>query len=65
MLGAGGNPMGTSQRVSRGFHRLGLLLIGELKLSFSLDLVLQAVHRTAACHKVWLALGPAGAQTPA
>ena len=26
MLGAGGNPMGTSQRVSRGFHRLAVHL---------------------------------------
>jgi hypothetical protein len=35
-------------------------VIGELKLSFSLDLVLQAVDRTAACDEVWLAVGPAG-----
>jgi len=37
-----------------------LLVIGELKLSFSLDLVLQAVDRTAACDEVWLAVGPSG-----
>jgi hypothetical protein len=37
-----------------------LVVIGELKLSFSLDLVLQAVDRTAACDEVWLAVGPAG-----
>jgi hypothetical protein len=30
------------------------------KLSFSLDLVLQAVDRTAACDEVWLAVGPPG-----
>lgn len=32
------------------------LVIGELKLSFTLDLVLQAVDRTAACDEVWLAI---------
>jgi len=37
-----------------------IVVIGELKLSFSLDLVLQAVDRTAACDEVWLAVGPAG-----
>jgi hypothetical protein len=37
-----------------------VVVIGELKLSFNLDLVLQAVHRTAACDEVWLAVGPAG-----
>ena len=37
-----------------------LVVIGELKLSFTLDLVLQAVDRTAACDEVWLAVGPAG-----
>jgi hypothetical protein len=37
-----------------------LVVIGELKLSFSLDLVLQAIDRTAACDEVWLAVGPAG-----
>jgi hypothetical protein len=35
------------------------VVIGELKLSFSLDLVLQAVDRTAACDEVWLAVGAA------
>ena len=37
-----------------------IVVIGELKLSFSLDLVLQAVDRTAACDEVWLAVGPSG-----
>ena len=38
---------------------LPIVVIGELKLSFSLDLVLQAVDRTAACDEVWLAVGAA------
>jgi hypothetical protein len=37
-----------------------IVIIGELKLSLSLDLVLQAVDRTTACDEVWLAVGPAG-----
>jgi hypothetical protein len=37
-----------------------VVVIGELKLSFNLDLVLQAIDRTAACDEVWLAVGPAG-----
>ena len=36
-----------------------MVVVGELKLSFSLDLVLQAVDRTAACDEVWLAVGGA------
>ena len=36
-----------------------MVVVGELKLSFSLDLVLQAVDRTAACDDVWLAVGAA------
>jgi hypothetical protein len=32
------------------------VVIGELKLSFTFDLVLQAVDRTAACDEVWLAV---------
>jgi hypothetical protein len=32
------------------------VVIGELKLAFTLDLVLQAVDRTAACDEVWLAV---------
>ena len=32
------------------------VIIGELKLSFTLDLVLQAVDRTNACDEVWLAV---------
>jgi hypothetical protein len=37
-----------------------VVVISELKLSFNLDLVLQAVDRTAACDEVWLAVGPSG-----
>jgi hypothetical protein len=33
-----------------------LVVIGELKLSFTLDLVLQGVDRTACCDEVWLAV---------
>jgi hypothetical protein len=36
-----------------------MVVIGELKLAFSLDLVLQAVDRTAACDEVWLAVSAA------
>jgi hypothetical protein len=32
------------------------LVIGELKLTFTLELVLQAVDRSAACDEVWLAV---------
>jgi hypothetical protein len=32
-----------------------LVIIGELKLTFNLDLVLQGVDRAAACDEVWLA----------
>ena len=32
------------------------VVIGELKLTFTLDLVLQAVDRSAACDEVWLAV---------
>jgi hypothetical protein len=32
-----------------------IVVIGELKLSFNLELVLQAVDRAAACDEVWLA----------
>jgi hypothetical protein len=32
------------------------VVIGELKLTFTLDLVLQAVDRIAACDEVWLAV---------
>ena len=32
------------------------VVVGELKLSFTLDLVLQAVDRSAACDEVWLAV---------
>jgi hypothetical protein len=37
-----------------------VVVIGELKLSFNLELVLQAVDRTGACDEVWLAVGAAG-----
>ncbi len=33
------------------------VVIGELKQSFTLELVLQAVDRTSACDEVWLAVG--------
>lgn len=32
------------------------VVIGELKLSFTLELVLQAVDRSAACDEIWLAV---------
>ena len=32
------------------------VVIGELKLAFNLELVLQGVNRTAACDEVWLAV---------
>jgi hypothetical protein len=32
------------------------VVIGELKLTFTLDLVLQAVDRTPACDEIWLAV---------
>ncbi len=34
-----------------------LVVIGEMKQSFTLELVLQAVDRTSACDEVWLAVG--------
>ena len=34
-----------------------LVVIGEMKQSFTLELVLQAVERTSACDEVWLAVG--------
>src|SRR5262245_15572376 len=37
-----------------------IVVVSELKLSFSLDLLLQAVDRTAACDEVWLAIGETG-----
>ena len=40
-----------------------MVVIGELKLAFSLDLVLQAVDRTAACDEVWLAVECSRART--
>jgi hypothetical protein len=33
-----------------------VVVIGELKLRFNLDLVLQGVDRTAACDEIWLAI---------
>jgi hypothetical protein len=33
-----------------------IVVIGELKLKFNLELVLQGVERTAACDEVWLAV---------
>src|SRR4051794_33798853 len=37
-----------------------MVVIGELKLSFNLELVLQAVDRTAAADEVWLAIRSSG-----
>ena len=37
-----------------------VVVIGELKLGFNLELVLQGVDRMAACDEVWLAVGPSG-----
>jgi hypothetical protein len=34
-----------------------LVVIGEMKQSFTLELVLQAVDRTSACDEIWLAVG--------
>jgi hypothetical protein len=36
------------------------VVIGELKLTFTLDLVLQAIDRTAVCDEVWLAVRASG-----
>src|SRR5262249_62402463 len=33
-----------------------VVVIGELKLAFNLELVLQGVDRTAACRAIWLAV---------
>ena len=41
-----------------------IVVIGELKLAFSLELVLQGVDRTAACGEVWLAVRVAGRGGP-
>ena len=37
------------------------VIIGELKFTFTLDLVLQAVDRSVACDEVWLAVRASGA----
>ena len=34
-----------------------IVVIGEMKKSFTLELVLQAVDRTSACDEIWLAVG--------
>ncbi len=36
------------------------MVIGEFKLAFSLELVLQGINRTAACDEVWLAVRVTG-----
>src|SRR5712691_11726496 len=33
-----------------------LVVIGELKLGFNLELLLQGINRTAACDEIWLAV---------
>src|SRR5262249_40350529 len=37
-----------------------LVVIGELKLGFNLELVLQGINRSAACDQVWLAVRMSG-----
>ena len=37
-----------------------LIVIGELKLGFNLELVLQGINRSAACDQVWLAVRVSG-----
>jgi hypothetical protein len=37
-----------------------IVVIGELKLAFNLELVLQGINRTAACDQVWLAVRTSG-----
>ena len=37
-----------------------LVVVGELKLGFNLELVLQGIDRTAACDEIWLAVRVAG-----
>jgi hypothetical protein len=37
-----------------------LVVIGELKLAFNLELVLQGIDRSAACDEVWLAVRSSG-----
>ena len=36
------------------------VVIGELKLGFNLELLLQGVNRTAACDEIWLAVRVSG-----
>ena len=43
-------------RAAAGSDEPVAVVIGELKLSFTLELVLQAVDRTAVCDEVWLAV---------
>ena len=44
------------ERGPRGDAQPAAVVIGELKLSFTLELVLQAVDRSAVCDEVWLAV---------
>ena len=37
-----------------------LVVVGELKLAFNLELVLQGINRSAACDEVWLAVRTSG-----
>jgi hypothetical protein len=37
-----------------------IVVIGELKLGFNLELVLQGINRTAACDEIWLAVRASG-----
>jgi hypothetical protein len=46
------------RRSRRAFRRFtDVVVIGEMKQSFTLELVLQAVYRTSACDQVSLAVG--------
>ena len=47
--------IGHCDLVALGADNAPVVVIGELKLSFSLELVLQAVERAPACDEVWLA----------
>jgi hypothetical protein len=47
--------IGHCDLVALGPDEASLVVIGELKLSFNLELVLQAVERAPACDEVWLA----------
>lgn len=47
--------IGRCDLVALGGDGVPFVVVGEMKLSFNLELVLQAVDRAAACDEVWLA----------